>query len=61
MLTARELEIAQLAARGLASKAIARELGVTERTVSNHLQNAYVKLGISTRADLVDALGLAES
>jgi DNA-binding NarL/FixJ family response regulator len=37
---------------------IARELGVSERTVSNHLQNAYVKLGISTRADLAVALGI---
>ncbi len=55
-LTPREREIASLAATGLASKAIARQLGVTERTVSNHLQNAYVKLGISNRGDLADAL-----
>jgi DNA-binding NarL/FixJ family response regulator len=59
VLTPRELETAQLAAKGMASKHIARELGVSERTVSNHLQNAYVKLGISTRADLADALGLS--
>jgi DNA-binding CsgD family transcriptional regulator/tetratricopeptide (TPR) repeat protein len=57
-LTPRELETAQLAARGMPSKLIARELGVSERTVSNHLQNAYVKLGISTRADLAVALGI---
>jgi DNA-binding CsgD family transcriptional regulator len=57
-LTPREREAALLAARGMATKAIARDLGVSERTVSNHLQNAYVKLGISTRADLADALGL---
>jgi len=59
-LTRREREIGLLAVRGLASKAIARELGVSERTVSNHLQNAYVKLGISTRADLAEALGVVE-
>jgi DNA-binding CsgD family transcriptional regulator len=57
-LTPREREAALLAARGMATKAIARDLGVSERTVSNHLQNAYVKLGISTRADLAEALGL---
>ena len=57
-LTRREREAAELAAKGMATKTIARQLGVSERTVSNHLQNAYVKLGISNRADLADALGL---
>lgn len=57
-LTRREREVALLAARGLTTKAIARQLGLSERTVSNHLQNAYVKLGISTRTDLAGALGL---
>ena len=40
--------------RGLREKAGLGAWG----TVSNHLQNAYVKLGISNRADLADALGL---
>ena len=50
-----------LASRGLTSKAIARQLDLRERTVSNHLQNAYVKLGISNRVDLSDALGIDPS
>jgi len=55
-LSPRELQIAQLAAGGHASKAIAQQLGLSVRTVSNHLQNAYLKLGISGRDDLVEAL-----
>ena len=56
-LTPREHEIARLAAAGHASKQIAQRLGLSVRTVSNHLQNAYLKLGISGREDLADALG----
>ena len=48
---------ARLAAAGHASKQIAQRLGLSVRTVSNHLQNAYLKLGISGREDLADALG----
>lgn len=56
-LSPREREIAVLAAQGTASKVIAQQLGLSVRTVSNHLQNAYLKLGISGRDDLADALG----
>lgn len=56
-LSPREQEIAELAAAGMASKAIALQLGLSVRTVSNHLQNAYLKLGISGRDELAVALG----
>ena len=56
-LTARELEIALLVSQGLASKDIAQQLALSARTVSNHLQNAYAKLGVSRRSELVEALG----
>lgn len=56
-LTDREREIAQLAARGLTSRAIAEQLVVSTRTVENHLQRVYTKLGVTGRAELVDALG----
>ena len=46
-----------LAAKGLASKDIAERLFLSVRTVSNHLQHAYVKLGVSSRAGLAQALG----
>lgn len=55
-LSPRELEVALLAADGHPSKVIAQRLGLSVRTVSNHLQNAYLKLGISGRDDLGDAL-----
>lgn len=57
-LTQREREIVVLATSGLASKVIAARLGVSVRTVTNHLQNAYAKLGVSTRADAADALSV---
>jgi DNA-binding CsgD family transcriptional regulator len=51
-LTARELEIARLAARGLTSPDIARQLVCSVRTVDNHLARVYTKLGISRRDGL---------
>ena len=56
-LSSREEQIARLAASGLASKVIANQLGLSVRTVSNHLQNAYDKLGVSGRDALRDVLG----
>ncbi|HUC32784.1 MAG TPA: helix-turn-helix transcriptional regulator, partial [Ilumatobacteraceae bacterium] len=55
-LSAREREIALMAADGLSNQDIAERLVVSVRTVANHLQNAYVKLGVNRRSDLRDAL-----
>ena len=55
-LSRREGEIAQLAAKGLASKEIADRLFLSVRTVRNHLQKVYTKLGVASRAELADAL-----
>lgn len=60
-LTAREREIALLAAKGLASKVIARNTELSTRTVDNYLQRIYDKLGIHTRSDLAAALTTADS
>ena len=49
-------EIAQLASQGQSSREIADALVVSPRTVENHLQRAYEKLGVRGRADLADAL-----
>lgn len=59
-LSPREREIAALAAQGLPSKLIAHRLGLSVRTVSNHLQNTYLKLGISGRDDLAEVVSGAE-
>ncbi|MET7565659.1 LuxR C-terminal-related transcriptional regulator [Streptomyces sp. NPDC005479] len=56
-LTHREREIAQLATSGTAtSKEIADTLHLSVRTVENHLQRAYSKLGVTNRRELADAL-----
>jgi DNA-binding NarL/FixJ family response regulator len=51
-ITSREREIAVLAADGMSSKEIGRRLVLSVRTVENHLQRVYRKLGIGTRAEL---------
>lgn len=56
-LTERELEIARMAAHGVPSREIAETLHVSVRTVQNHLQRAYTKLGVTSRGELTRALG----
>ncbi|MDW5415382.1 response regulator transcription factor [Iodobacter sp. CM08] len=51
-LTEREREVATLAASGSANKEIARELGITERTVKFHLSLIFEKLHVSDRLQL---------
>jgi DNA-binding CsgD family transcriptional regulator len=57
-LTDREREIAFLAAGGRTSRQIAEQLFLSYRTVNNHLQHIYDKLGARGRAGLQQALGL---
>ncbi len=56
-LTKREREVATLAVRGLTSREIAETIVVSTRTVENHLQRAYEKLGVTGRTELAQALG----
>jgi HD-GYP domain-containing protein (c-di-GMP phosphodiesterase class II) len=49
-LTAREVEVLQLLARGLSNKAIAARLVISPKTVSNHVEHIYAKIGASSRA-----------
>lgn len=53
ILTERELEVLAAVVRGDRNKEIARDLGVTERTVKAHLTNVYNKLGVDSRAAAV--------
>ena len=52
MLTDRERQIARLAANGVPSREIADQLYISTRTVENHLQRVYAKLGVTGRAEL---------
>jgi DNA-binding NarL/FixJ family response regulator len=51
VLSARELEILILAARGLSNHQIASSLYRSEGTVKRHLANVYQKMGVSTRGE----------
>ena len=49
-LTAREVEVLRLVARGLSNRQIASALVISERTVARHVQNIFAKLRVSSRA-----------
>ncbi|RBM23849.1 helix-turn-helix transcriptional regulator [Prauserella sp. PE36] len=49
-LTGRELQVLALVAAGRSNREIAGELVISEHTVRRHLQNAFAKLGVSSRA-----------
>jgi DNA-binding NarL/FixJ family response regulator len=49
-LTARELQVLTLVARGSTNRAIGVALGLSERTVDRHVSNIFAKLGVSSRA-----------
>ncbi|WP_232677306.1 LuxR C-terminal-related transcriptional regulator [Nocardioides sp. R-C-SC26] len=53
-LSAREWEIARLAARRARSREIADACGLSVRTVDNHLSRIFAKLGVRGRAELVE-------
>ncbi|MCL4274881.1 MAG: response regulator transcription factor [Anaerolineales bacterium] len=52
-LTAREMEVLQRMAAGLANKQIALALNISEHTVKFHLSSLYAKLGVSSRTEAV--------
>ncbi|MBQ0944804.1 response regulator transcription factor [Ideonella sp. 4Y16] len=58
-LTARQLEVLRLVGRGLPSREIAQRLGVTERTVKDHLSLIFIRLGVRNRAEAVAQASVA--
>jgi HD-GYP domain-containing protein (c-di-GMP phosphodiesterase class II) len=49
-LTAREVEVLGLVARGLRSKEIGEQLHITPKTVGHHIGHIYSKIGVTNRA-----------
>ena len=49
-LSERECEVLGLIARGMATKQVARRLGISPKTCDHHIQRVYSKIGLSTRA-----------
>lgn len=49
-LTAREVEILRLLVRGLSNKEIAARLVISPKTVGNHVEHIYTKIGATNRA-----------
>jgi DNA-binding CsgD family transcriptional regulator len=63
-LTRREVEIAQLLARGLRNNEIAKRLFLSPKTVGHHVSGVLAKLGVRTRGEAVHAaerLGILQS
>lgn len=52
-LTTRETEVLRLVAKGLTARQVADRLGLSHRTVENHVQNTMTKLALHNRAQLV--------
>ncbi len=58
LLTAREVQVAHLALRQFSTRAIAGELGISERTVKFHVANIFLKTGARNRHQLVAIISL---
>ena len=52
-LTPREREVLERLAQGLSNARIAASLGVTPKTVRNHVTHVFTKLGVTTRAEAI--------
>lgn len=61
ILTARELEVFELLILNKSTRDIAEFLGISEKTVRNHISNVMQKLGVKGRAQaVVELLKLGE-
>ncbi|MFP5501407.1 MAG: response regulator [Candidatus Sericytochromatia bacterium] len=53
LLSERELEVVRTLAKDLGNKEIAKRLGISDRTVQQHLANVFGKLGVGSRTGAV--------
>jgi HD-GYP domain-containing protein (c-di-GMP phosphodiesterase class II) len=49
-LTDREAQVISMVAKGMQTKQVGNRLGISTKTADRHLQNAYAKIGVSSRA-----------
>lgn len=56
-LTPREIDILRLICKAQSNKQIARDLGLSEKTVRNHASKLFAKLGVSSRQEAIVAAG----
>ena len=61
MLTEREGEVSALIARGFTNPEIAAQLGISATTVRTHVDNMFVKLGVSRRVQIAQFYWLTHS
>lgn len=54
-LSAREIEVLTLVARGISNKIIGKDLRISEATVKTHLLHIFAKLGVDDRTAAVTA------
>ena len=52
-LTKTEIKVMDLLGKGLSNKELAKELGCSVKTIKNHLNSAFHKLGVSSRTEAV--------
>jgi DNA-binding CsgD family transcriptional regulator/tetratricopeptide (TPR) repeat protein len=52
-LTSRERQVSDLVVRGYANRAIAVELGISEKTVDHHMQSIFRRLNVNSRSQLI--------
>lgn len=53
ILTSREMEVFSLLVKNYTTKEISNELGISEKTVRNHISNVMQKLGVKGRSSAV--------
>lgn len=55
-LTARELDVVEIAVTGISNKALCRHLGISLPTLRSHVQNIYAKVGVRSSSELIARL-----
>lgn len=54
-LSKRELQCLRLSIRGKSARQAAVEMGISQRTVEEYLNNIKLKMGVKTKAEMIDA------